>query len=212
MKIISFCPFLLLFGLLTISFSGCKKLLILSYGVKNPKPETYQSLQEFLTSIGINQQNIYVCTDTLNWATINAFAGGIPEIQFYDKNGIMIQYKDSARLDCNAKAGAFIDSLIIHEYHGNIGVKMQELFPGLVNSFDQSPFIFESLPKADYFLILYFTKWSGKRVNVEHLTEWFNKIKLLKTRKINIAYYVVSLDIMDSWGVPYERFHLKYNH
>ncbi|MBK7172035.1 MAG: hypothetical protein IPH84_02105 [Bacteroidales bacterium] len=57
------------------------------------------------------------------------------------------------------------------------------------------------LTKSDYYAILYFAKYAGKKLNKEHLNVWVEEIKKLNNEsELKMTYLLVSLDFMDFWG------------
>ena len=166
--------------------TGCMKVIMIIYGVKKPKIESTYSLNKFLNEIGVNSEHLYVCKDSLSQSSIIELGNGAPEAEFFDKNGFLIRYKDSSNINCNADVDDFFDSLVNHKVASNNSAFIGDRLNCIIDSKQHNSISFDALPRADYFVILYFAKWTGKRVNKEHIATWINKLDEINKKDVRI--------------------------
>jgi hypothetical protein len=178
---------------------GCTKIFMSIYGVKKPQVESDSSLCKFLGDIRTNSDHLFVCKDSISYNYFLRLKIGVPEAEFYDNTGHFINYKDTLNTNCNAGVDLFFDSIINTKVSSLnrdfIGNKLKYI----VDSKSHNSISFDSLFKADYYVIIYFTKWSGKRINREHIRYWINKIDETNKTDVKMTYILLSVDYMDFW-------------
>lgn len=182
------------FFLMILLFSNCTKTILYGYGVRNPKIETQQSITSYLISNKLFSENSYALKDT---AALNKyFLSGIrsPEIQFYDKNGFLMLYRDDKK--CNGQNDSLISFLdemnvVKIDSSNNILEYITQL-----KTLDGKALNPEDFKYHDYYLVLYWAKWAGK-VNKIKMIDWEESIKNKKNVKIKAI--KVTSDYMNFW-------------
>src|SRR2546423_9223394 len=97
--------------LLVIASMGCGPVLKIYYGYHKPTPEDKESLTKYLKRKKINADNILVFSDSISHKNkLRKDISGFPEIRVFNKNGILVYYKDTTAL-CNAPAYEFTESI-----------------------------------------------------------------------------------------------------
>ncbi|MCE3278429.1 MAG: hypothetical protein K0S44_620 [Bacteroidetes bacterium] len=175
-------------------FTGCNKILLYSYGVRNPKVETSHSITKYLHSNELDTANNYAFRDTASLTKFYNKNIGIPEIRFYDKNGYLMLYRDEKK--CNGQNDSLISFLNPHnvirvDSTDNIFDYLEEVrkINGLsVNKEEFSGF--------DYYLVMYWAKYLGK-VNSIKMRDW--ESTLMKKQDLKIKTIKLTTDYMDFW-------------
>src|ERR1017187_9552205 len=90
-----------LFVVASIFLSGCTKVMMYAYGIRNPKIETKQSITQYAADNGIETDNLYAFRDSASLAGFYSLKIGIPEINFYNKDGNLMKYRNEKI--CNAQ-------------------------------------------------------------------------------------------------------------
>jgi len=199
-----------LFFLMVSVLCGCTRLMMFVWGVKEPKVETIASISEFTNSIGVHTENLMIAKDSVSLHELITSVKSIPEAEFFDCNGALIPYKDEGSNQCNAGVDAFIELLTIKRQLSTHSQHLQSRLSRMISIPSKQDVLFRSLPRSDYYVLLYFTKWSGKKVNREHITEWVNHIQSSNnSNEFIITYLIVNLDFMDVWGVSIENLEIR---
>lgn len=187
---------LVIFSFLIILNESCTKLILYSYGMRNPKIENTKSITKYLALNKLDTNNNFAFKDT---ATLNKFYRnniGTPEIRFYDKNGFLMLYRDNRR--CNGQN----DSLITFLNPENV-IKIdssENIFNYLsqVRTLDGRPINPDEFKNYDYYLIMYWAKWLGK-VNSIKMTDW--ESNLAKKRNFKVKTIKLTIDYMNFWAL-----------
>jgi hypothetical protein len=121
----------------------------------------------------------------------------MPEIQFFDKNGYLMIYRDEKRCnDQNDSLISFLDpkNIVKIDSSNNIHDYINQLrtLEGNVVSGDE-------FKNSDYYLIMYWAKWLGK-VNSIKMRDWEKTIS--KKDNLKLKTIKVTTDYMDFWHVP----------
>lgn len=173
---------------------SCTKLILYSYGMRNPKIENEKSITKYLALNKLDTNNNFALKDT---ATLNKFYQsniGTPEIRFYDKNGYLMLYRDDKK--CNGQN----DSLITFLNPKNV-VRIDST-ENIFNYINQIKTLrgenvnVDEFKDYDYYLIMYWAKWLGK-VNSIKMTDWEGNLS--KKRDLRIKTIKLSTDYMNFW-------------
>lgn len=179
--------------------SNCTPIAKIIYGVKKPKVETDQSLRKFLFETGTSIDNLYVCKDSLSLYKQIKINSKIPEIEIFDCNGYFIPYKTNPN-DCNAGIESFLEKIYSIKTYSVVQEGIQSRLINIVDCRTHLPVTFSSLPKSDYYILMSFTKYGGKKLNSSHVSVWINKINSLNsTNSIKSTVLLTSYDFMDFW-------------
>ena len=95
---------------MVVLLSSCKPVIIFLAGAHNPKPEDKESLIRYLDKKDIPADNILVLVDSTFFYRKHRDLGGIPEIQVFNKHGILINYKDTGS-SCSGPAEFFTKAI-----------------------------------------------------------------------------------------------------
>lgn len=177
-----------------ILLSGCTKIMLYHFGVRNPKVENKTQIEYYLKKNKLNVDNCYALKDTAILNKFNNGAVGIPEIRFYDKNGYLMLYRDNKK--CNAQNDSLISfldpkNIVKIDSANKIDDCLKEL-----KTLDGKEMNIEEFKHYDYYLIMYWAKWTGQ-VNSKKMTDWENSLKQKNDLKIKTI--KVTTDYMDFW-------------
>jgi hypothetical protein len=181
------------------------------YGVNKPKVENHESLSHFLEQINIDPSNLYCCNDSITYNKLIEIFSSAPDAEIFDANGFLIPYKDGKNITCNAGLESFINKIIKTKQLATSFDGIEKRLSCIVNSKNKEAVSFESLPKSDYYILFYFMKWMGNRMNREHLTSWCQQVDTLNSENKRITYLIISLDFIDPWGKEYVDLPMEFN-
>jgi len=194
---------------LTTITIGCSKIALIIAGVEKPKPETTESLRGFLNTIGCVPKEFYITKDSIALIQLFKMQSSFPDAEFFDSNGFFLPYNENTENTCNAGIDRFIDQLAANKIMSTSLDNIQARLNCIINAHTHEKISFSELPRSDYYVIFYFTKWIGKKVNKEHLTSWVNQISLLDEGNYKMTYLIVSADYMSDWGVSPPKLKFK---
>lgn len=187
--------YLLLFLLLT----GCQTIAKKSYGIKNPKLENKESVEQFLKKHQIENVPILYFKDLQSFsiASKNGYLK-IPDAFFFNKKGEFVTYQKTPT-DCNANVDGFINELSEFE---KLKSDPSKTIDALLNHLENNEQILTSKP--DITIIISFTVYAGK-LNKEKAFEWISSIKQAQKKGINVNYYLLNCDFQESWNMTKEE-------
>ena len=87
--------------LASVSLTGCTKIMMYAYGVRNPKIENRQSIIDYAKENDMGTDNLYAFRDSAALAGFYSSKIGMPEINFYNKDGNLMKYRNEKI--CNAQ-------------------------------------------------------------------------------------------------------------
>jgi len=178
-------------------------------GVEEPKPETTQSLQQFLNSIDCFPDEFYILRDSSALLEVLKLQSSFPDAEFFDSNGFFLPYDENMEKACNAGIDRYIDQIAANKIMSTSMDNIQARLNCIVNAHSHEGISFSDLPRSDYYVIFYFTKWIGKKVNKEHLISWVNQISSLDEGKNKITYLILSADYMSDWAMDAPKLKIK---
>lgn len=186
---------------------GCSRVLKASYGIKNPKIETEESVKNYLHKNNIVPDNLVIFNSLQSWdAAREKKAMTIPDAMFFNADGKFVNYKKSAS-DCNAKIDGFISDL--KNLNNEPFDKSREFITlsNLLIDYDNNPVVFEK--GYDGYVFITWCIYIGK-LNKEKAFDWVNLIEKANKEGVKIKYYLVNVDFQDSWELsPEERKELE---
>jgi hypothetical protein len=181
--------------LFTISQS-CQTIGKKLYGIKNPKVETVESVEKYLSSIDLPSDNNLFCKDIVSYKTVmEIFGKSLPEAILFNSEGKMLTYKQNNQ-DCNAGLFETIPKLTKNSTLQTIG--NTEINTFITHLVDRNGSKIQGLPKADYILFINWAKYIGK-LNKDHVKVWEELAN--KNQNAKIIVYKINMDIMESWNV-----------
>jgi len=200
-----------------VSLTGCSKvvknatgkydpkteLTMYAFGIRNPKIENKQSITEYAINNGMETGNLYAFRDSAALAGFYARKIGIPEIDIYNKDGILMQCKNEKK--CNAQDDGLIGSL---DPKNNVSLDSSHnlyAFLPQIRTLDNQEVQKSDFAGYDFYIIMYWAKWGGM-MNKTHVPQWGKTIK----DKTGLRIKVISLtaDYMDYWH-PNEKYMFK---
>jgi hypothetical protein len=185
---------ILSYFILMLLQTSCNKILLYSYGIRNPKIENQKSIFKYLKNNKLSTDNNFCLKDTTTFNKFILQGISAPEIRFYDHNGYLMIYRDDKR--CNGQNDSLITFLdpknvVKIDSSENIHSYLAQL--KMLDGKDINP---EDFKNYDYYLITYWAKWIGK-VNKTKMDHWNSSIKQKKNLKIKDI--KVTADYMDFW-------------
>jgi hypothetical protein len=188
------------FGLISLIFSSCTKIMLYTYGVRDPKVENSRTLTAYARNTGMETDNLYAFRDTV---TQNAFFRskiGTPEISFYNKDGFLMKYKDEKK--CNAQDQSLISLLdpkktVAADSSHNIF----QYITGL-RTLNNKELNKKDFDGYDYYMIIYWAKFAGS-TNKTHIPDWEREVR--KKTGLKIKVIKVTADYMDFWHPDTDR-------
>ncbi len=181
--------------------SGCKQILLISYGIKDPKYESEKSITNFCLKYDLHAFNVYTVDST---TLLNYYMNdiGIPDIAVYDKNGNYIPYRNMDQ--CNGKADGFLE-LACSDTLNLIGGQKADSIKGV------APYLKDELKKMyllngkyaylnsgneDFTVLIFFTVYTGK-LNKIKVKEWED---IAYAQSCNIRVIKVNIDWQQWWS------------
>ena len=161
------------------------------YGIKNPEIENEATIIKKALKFGLDTSNIV----TVNSRDFPQVLRGksIPDAAFYDKNGQYIEYRQTDT-SCNAGLFQFIPALsLTNKYNQPDSARLDTEWQKLRDLKGNKLAIQE---KADFYLLIYWTVWTGK-LNKDHVKIWEELAN--KNRNCKIKVIKVNLDMQSYW-------------
>ncbi len=181
----------LLLFLVPLLLSGCTFLIYKAYGIKNPGIENEKTLTKFLRKKHLRTDNFVTIKSEHFLRTLKG--KGIPDADFFDANGEYLEYR-STDSSCNAGVFGFIPKLGNETDYKRTGIKSLQKEWDKFLSPTGTPL--PPLPKADYYMLIYWTAWSG-RLNKDHVKVWEDSAMASTKAKIHVV--KVNMDLQQYW-------------
>jgi hypothetical protein len=179
-----------------ISIESCQTIGKKMYGIKKPKNETVESVEKYLTSIGVSiDNNIFTKNFNSYKIILKEFGNTLPEAVLFNSEGKKLIYKKNNQ-DCNAGLFETIPNLIKNATE--LSIDSSNLSNFLYYLVDRNGNTITELPKADYYLFVNWAIYMGK-LNKDHVKVWENLATKNDKAKINV--YKINMDMMTNWDV-----------
>jgi hypothetical protein len=187
----------------SLSMIGCKTALIKSYGIKQPVIENEASLTSFLKEIGVVEvPRIYAYNRMQSYYTAQISGASIPDAKFFNKNGYFVDYKLSPT-DCNAQIGPFIEnSQSINNLPFDKSIQIKDILGNVVEIHSRNPVKIDE--NANGYLILYWAKFIGGKLNKAKSLDWLNVYNDARQKGADIQLIFLNMDYQDFWGITNE--------
>lgn len=183
--------FLLIFSF-AIFLLSCQPIMKKFYGIKNPEIENEKTILIKVKKYKLDSQNIVIVKSKEFPYVLNGQS--IPDGAIYDSEGKYIEYRQTDT-SCNAGLFQFIPELKTSNiYNKPDKPNLSEELAKFTNTKGDS---IEPLEKADFYLLIYWTVWTG-RLNKDHVKIWEDLAKANKNCKIKVI--KVNLDLQETWG------------
>ncbi len=184
--------------------AGCKKYLLVSYGIKQPKIENYASLKMNLNKYDLPSEEIISARDSTIFYTLASKGIGFPDAAFFNSEGYHIPYAEDT-VDCTGRITPFILALSKEKsYRADTAFSISLIFEELVDASSRlAPRRAEINGKSDFYVLFFWTVYSGK-LSGKSLVEWQHAVNDLQRSGLNISTFFVNLDCQDFWGYSNE--------
>lgn len=173
--------------------SGCRAILLKMYGIKNPGVESPQSIKKYASKEGLDTA-LMASVNPSDFKSVIKLGSGIPDAAVFDRDGAYIEYR-ATDTSCNAGLFRFIPSLQPGGDYRRTGRTTLKAELAKLRTLDGKPFP-EPGGNDDFYLLLYWTKWTGK-LNKDHVKEWQDLASANAKSRIRII--EVNLDVQAYW-------------
>jgi hypothetical protein len=177
---------------LSIYICGCQPIMMKMYGIKDPDIENEKTVVKKKLKYGLDTANIFT-------VSINDFLGvlngqSIPDGAIYDRDGKYIEYRQTDT-SCNAGLFKFISDLnLTNKYNQPEHLTFYQEFEKFRDLRGNYP---NKIEPADFYLLVYWTIWTGK-LNKNHVKTWEDLAR--KNNNCKIKVIKINLDIQKYWG------------
>ncbi len=189
------------FAIFFLMFANCKNAMLKQMGVKDPQLETTNSIKTFLKEKRLGNYKLYFFKDLTSFKNFsNKYKLEVPEAYFFNKKGVLVPYKKTAK-ECNAYVDGFIQDLKEFDTKPVDSLITVEKLSALM--IDEKGKLLTK-PQDSIMVILSFVKYLGK-VNDEHTFHWIDLLeKIKKEQKLPISIVLLDADFMSSWDIKPE--------
>lgn len=182
------------FGLIS-----CNPLLIRLSGLRQPTPESVQSIQDYLKKHRIDTyDSLFICRDSAAVFHLISTLRDVPVTLLFDQDGLSVQQSDSGY--CPGKAVEFIKTLSLSTpIRHDDRFSKHELF-SWITPVKGNPVIHEA---EDFTLFIFWATYCGS------LNKGVFSAMAAAERNpaISMKIYLINLDFMDSWHMnPFPQF------
>jgi hypothetical protein len=174
--------------------SGCTKLIMYSYGIRNPKIESPKSILTYLYSNNLDTSDVYSLRDTTQLNFFFKSDIGVPEIRFYDHNGYLMLYRDEQK--CNGQNDSLINFLNPHNIVKVDSTNNLFNYLGGLKRLTANEISEDAFKNKEFYLVMYWAKYLGK-TNSLKMKSWENTLKEKSNLKLKTI--KVTVDYMDFW-------------
>lgn len=183
-----------------LAFMGCKRSMLMIYGVQQPKIENYKSEKKTLSRYNLPTDEIIVFRDSTGIFKIALKGIVIPDAAFFDSKGYFMPYQNDS-VDCNAGVSPFIESLAQGAtYQVDSTFHIKDVFNELVYSDSKSALEAPDLHgDYDYFVMFFWAAYTGK-LNKHKVYKWHSTLSEPANSGLNIRAYYVNVECQEFWG------------
>ncbi len=185
--------FLVLFSL---SFTGCKKLIVYHAGIRTPREETAESILKYARGMNQDTSRIYILKDSSAFSALNRdsvmrvnLLGAI----VFSKNGLVTNYRDSS--SCQWSAARYIGIMKPDSgFQIDTGYTWHHILNAIVPLTGGVPAEFDT-SKYDYLVVFSWAKFITKMnerlflINQSAAENPYSKIKVIS----------LNIDMQKSW-------------
>lgn len=182
--------------LLLLVLMGCGSGSRLFTGATDPKIEDKETLTSYMTKIGMLQHNICTVTFDDYRPTMARIHGALPGVLVFNQKGQCLDHGGPKALQ--AKSFDFIQKLDRKgSYATSDSLSLDDCLLGL-RDFKGNMVELISTEKTDFFVFLYWAKWSGN-ANKKQVMAWEKQAMWNKNARIKVI--KVNMDWQDYWGL-----------
>jgi hypothetical protein len=189
----------LFFLILLLSFSSCGPFYRIVFGIKNPKMETFHSINKYSKDLTIDSVNVVFAKDSASQLKLLRIFARTPDILIFDGHKNFIPYKDDS-ITCNASVDYILQNVCTLQ-KSTIFSKREVNYDSLFSCIDDPNRCYPQNYhiNSSYTVFINFTKYMHG-VNKTHLIPW-NKIINDQKQPCPIKYVFVNLDYLCNWGM-----------
>ena len=143
---------MILVPVFSISFISCKEVMMLKYGIHQPREETPESVGAFMEKMEYPNENTFIFKDSSAFYSClrdSVFRSNLLGTLFFSPRGLLDNYKDTSR--CHLKHDTI--------YHVDTGYTLQNLM-GFIAPLNEQTRI--DTADADYIVVITWATFLGK--------------------------------------------------
>ncbi|HEY0031474.1 MAG TPA: hypothetical protein VGC65_11990 [Bacteroidia bacterium] len=193
---------IILLALTACSLSSCSFLIKKALGIKDPKIETYESINEYAKTLTIEPNELTFTKDSASYLELHNLFNGTLEILIFNKSKIYLPYKDDS-IACNGPISLTLKNICnIESRHAPIRREIN--YDKLLHLLDDHNNALGALNDTtiDFIIFADFVKYFPK-ANTQHIIDWNRGFKE-HNGHCNAKIIYVNLDYMESWGISEE--------
>jgi len=190
---------LLFFSGLLISaglFTGCGKILMMTYGVHQPRVESSHDILKAANRWGVDTSGLVVVARAEAWPRVYKSFDGLPEALVFDNTGRCLQYKAFDTMDCNAGVFSFVPALRKDSAYRAISRASLDTLKAYLVTLEGKPLSSVLDPAADYYLFANWAAWAG-RLNKDKVAAWQELAR--QNGFVRIQTIPVNIDFLERW-------------
>lgn len=188
---------LVLFSILFLS--SCSFIIKKIGGIKDPKLETYQSINKYSKSLEIDSSLIVFAKDSTSFFVLNKLFVSCPEILIFNNSKQYIPYKNDSTT-CNASIDYTLENICTisqNNFHTSRIMNYENLTSCFVDPNNALTKL--NLDDYDYIVFINYSKFTHG-INRTHIIPW-NKIIRETKNNCRVKYIYVNLDYLNTWGI-----------
>jgi len=168
-------------------------------GIKNPKIETFHSINEYSKKLAIDSAHIVFAKDSTSLFELNKIFIDCPEILIFSQSKQFLPYKNDS-IRCNGPIGNILRNIC--------NINSNDIISRRKINYDTLGFLFIdpnnclssfNIKDFDYVVFVNYAKFADG-VNKTHIIPWNTIIKDNKPT-CKVKYIYVDLDYLNTWGI-----------
>ena len=166
--------------------------------IKDARVENTASIQKFQLDNHYDTTNSFIAkADTATAMTW--LQKGITSYEIYNKKGELLEFNGTT--DCGGSIFQFFLEGKLDSFKIDNNNTLQNVVDSIYN-YQNKKITVNDLPKTDYYIIVYWTKFVGKRFGYNDGPKYYeDEIKKNTVKKNTITVIKVNTDLQESWGL-----------
>ncbi|MCE3278428.1 MAG: hypothetical protein K0S44_619 [Bacteroidetes bacterium] len=179
--------------------SSCSFVIKKWGGIKDPKMESYLSINQYSKSLNIDSTLIVFAKDSTSQVKLNRYFLGGPELLVFSGQKLFYPYKNDSST-CNAPIDNTLANICSINSNG-INTKRNISIDSIFNCFIDPNKVLDHFEysRFDFIVLMNYAKYFDG-INKTHIPDW-NAIINKGNSGCNVKYIYVNLDYLDSWGI-----------
>ncbi len=162
---------------------SCQPVAMLIYGIKKPSRVSIMKIEQKAASLGLDTSMMYCIKPEIYPKFLNELKS-LPNIRIYDKAGNLHNYRENPE-ECKSTAEYFIRNLRRDAPFTYNRDSSFYLLPQQLEGLQKQPFFIETLPAADYYIVVFWATFLGK-LNKDYVVPWVSQAKNNYDTKIQL--------------------------